>query len=114
MIPETVENPRYATDDSSGIEIPMLLVDLDGLPVAIPSQQNLLYRYGTVVFCSWTAATKDMDDKFTRYQATVIIDGETVPRKFEAATSDPRVVQLARNFWRDVEDETFRPGPVRR
>ena len=108
MVPETVTNARYTEGGEGG---QWLLVDLDDQAVGIYAEQKHLSLYGVVTLL----APPDEPDSFHYLSYQHILgpepqDGIDQPVLIEAATADPRVVGLTRQFWHDIETDQWRPG----
>lgn len=117
MIPEKVENPRYVMIHH---DIPALVVDLDGLAVLI-SDQNLNFPWNDYNAVNLSPPEEFWNDqeywgKIDQYQFIVPPDpdnGRLGFFKIFGATNDHRVAILTRRYLADLQNDTFRVGPVK-
>lgn len=107
MIPDTVENARYdmkAVDSPAGLEVPVLLVNIDGVEYTFEAEQKLI-NYGGVSFSGWTPERNALAEQ---YEVVLEIEGRL--NKFEGATNDPRILELVHKFIYDLYNNQFKPG----
>lgn len=114
MTPETVINARYAHGEHpAGWSFPqqLLLVDLDGVTVAIWDGAQQLLRDGGINLQA--PPSRPESTHYLIYKFLLPADpdnGRLDRRMFDGATGDPRVMALTRKYLYDLETDQWRPG----
>ena len=112
MIPDTVTNARYDEiySDPPGDFYPHLFVTIDGVTFIIQPEQKLIDKYGVVSFSGETFEAILESEKYVAIINLELQPGIFERRQYLGATTDPRVVALARRFSYDLQNQLFRPG----
>jgi hypothetical protein len=110
MLPETVENARYASGDGGGYDMRMLLVDLDGITCQI-------YEGWLPYFDSLGIVSLDGDGSQLKFihilpaePDPVNSSGRLQAEILRGHTADPRVVALVQKYLYDVRSDNWKPG----